>query len=95
MLENSPRPGRHGAAFAAPNKETKVMTTMRFDPLPASGSFSYHFPRALDAWDWLDANGFEERDPSIYHKENWRAELRRQPKDDGSKECWLAIEKLR
>ena len=71
------------------------MPNTRFDPFPDSRAFSYQFPRALDAWDWLDENRFEERDPDIYHRENWRAELRRQPKDDGTKECWVVIEKLR
>lgn len=66
-------------------------TATRFDPFPDSQAFSYQFPRALDAWEWLDENHFEERDPGVFHKGIWRAELRRQPKDDGSKECWVAV----
>lgn len=54
-----------------------------------------NFDRTMDAWDWLDANGFQEEAENDYsHADGRQAHLYREPNDDGSKPAVVEIKTL-
>ncbi len=79
--------------YDEPEEEGEKAMTQRFDPMPSASSFEYQFPRALDAWDWLQDNGFEEVKEGFFRKGVWFGSLRREPDDRGDKEVWLSLSK--